>query len=120
MKSSQKAHQSRQDRMTVPKSKKSKKEPSRKARKGRKPRRKRFEDIRLGYLMRYRAPIEFALIVDSCGTKDAPSADIIEKLAYISENKFFRTIQFRRALIDYRKNGLRSKKAWSVTHKPKR
>lgn len=120
MMSSQKAHQSRQDRMTVPKSKKSKKEPSRKARKGRKPRRKRFEDIRLGYLMRYRAPIEFALIVDSCGAKDAPSADIIEKLAYISDNKFFRTIQFRRALIDYRKNGLRSKKAWSVTHKPKR
>ncbi len=69
--------------------------------------------------MRYRAPIEFALIVDSCGTKDAPSADIIEKLAYISENKFFRTIQFRRALIDYRKNGLRSKKAWCVTHKLK-
>ena len=50
----------------------------------------------------------------------ATDSDIIEKLAYISENKFFRTVQFRRALIDYRKNGLRSKKAWSVTHKPKR
>lgn len=94
--------------------------PKSRSRKGRKPGRKRFEEIRIGYLMRYHAPIEFALIVDSCGAKEAPSADIIEKLTYLSDNKFFRTMQFRRALMDYRKNGLRSKKAWSVTHKPKR
>ncbi len=70
--------------------------------------------------MRVRARVVVARIVDSGGAKDGPSAGIIEKLAYISDNKFFRTIQFRRALIDYRKNGLRSKKAWSVTHKTKR
>lgn len=70
--------------------------------------------------MRYHAPVEFALIIDASGANGAPSADTIEKLSYISDNKFFRTIQFRRALMDYRKNGLRSKKAWGVTHKPKR
>jgi hypothetical protein len=69
--------------------------------------------------MRYHAPIEFALIVDSCGAKEAPSADLIEKLGYLSGNNFFKTVCFRRALMDYRKNGLRSKKAWCVTHKLK-
>lgn len=62
--------------------------------------------------MRYHAPIEFALIVDSCGVKNAPQADLIEKLCYISDNGFFRTVCFRRALMDYRKNGLRGQLAF--------
>lgn len=62
--------------------------------------------------MRYHAPIEFALVVDSCGVNNAPSADLIEKLSYVSGNRFFRTVCFRRALIDYRKNGLRGQIAF--------
>lgn len=68
--------------------------------------------------MRYHTPIEFAIVMDSCKGA-APSADVIESLGYVSENKFFKTALFRRALADYRKNGLRTKKAWCVTHKPK-
>lgn len=84
--------------------------------KRRKPSKKRFEETRVGYLMRYHAPIEFALLVDSCGKK-APSADIIEEIGYVSNNDFFRTICFRRALMDYRKNGLRCQVAFGCRKK---
>lgn len=73
--------------------------------KGRAPRRKAFEEVRLGHLMKYRAPLEYALIMESA-TAGAPNADLIESISYASINPFFRTILFRRALIDYRINGL--------------
>ncbi len=69
--------------------------------------------------MRYHAPIEFALIADSCGPYKTPSADLIEKLSYVSDNKFFRTVCFRRALMDYRKNGLRGQLAFGCRGKVK-
>lgn len=69
--------------------------------------------------MRYHAPIEFALIVDSCGTRNAPQADVIETLCYISDNRFFKTVCFRRALMDYRKNGLYGQLAFGCRGKVK-
>lgn len=73
---------------------------------GRDPRRKAFDEIRLGYLMKHRAPLEFSVIMESCGRSMRPDADMIEILSYASTNRFFRTVLFRRALIDYRINGL--------------
>jgi len=35
-----------------------------------------------------------------------PSVELIEMVAYISKDKFFKTIKFWKALRDYRKNGL--------------
>lgn len=55
--------------------------------------------------MRNRAPLEYALVMESANN-GAPKADLIESVSYASTNPFFRTILFRRALIDYRINGL--------------
>lgn len=74
--------------------------------KGRAPRRKAFEEVRLGHLMKYRAPLEYALVMESCTKWKGPDADLIESISYASTNPFFRSVLFRRALIDYRIHGL--------------
>ena len=90
-----------------PQSKKQSSNPQKRKRKaGRKAKRKEFEDTRLGRLLLFRAPIEFALIVDSCKGVVKPSADLIEQVGYASPNPFFKTPRFRLALIDYRKRGV--------------
>jgi hypothetical protein len=60
----------------------------------------------VGHLLKYEAPLEFKLIVDSAGLE--PSADFIEAVSYASTNPLFRKTKFRRCLIDYRKHGLDS------------
>lgn len=74
--------------------------------KGRAPRLKAFDEVRLGHLMKYRAPIEYALIMEACTSWRGPDADLIESISYASTNPFFRSVLFRRALIDYRIHGL--------------
>lgn len=73
---------------------------------GRKPQRKEFKDTRLGRLLQFHTPLEFALIVDSCNGGTEPKADLIEQIGYVSTNPFFKTPRFRFALIDYRKHGV--------------
>lgn len=81
--------------------------------------RRKFEEIRVGYLLSHHAPIEYAIIIDSCGQNNAPSADLIEKIGYISSNGIFKTALFRRALIDYRENGLHCNVAFGCRKKHK-
>lgn len=85
-------------------SKKKRKKPRRKV--GRKRIRRRFEETRVGYFLRLEAPLEYNLIMDVSGSVSAPSADLIEAIGYASLNFLFKKPKFRRALIEYRKNGL--------------
>lgn len=64
-----------------------------------------FSQTPLGNLMLKEAPVEFFVIADSCKISK-PSADLIEQVSYMSDNKVFRSVEFRRALIAYRKHGL--------------
>lgn len=73
---------------------------------GRKRKRRRFDDTRVGHLLKYEAPLEYSLIVGAYAKGGVPSANLIEQVGYISTNPLFRKPKFRKALIEYRKYGL--------------
>lgn len=80
--------------------------PKRKPKKpGRKRIPRRFDEVPLGYKIRLNAPLEFDLIMQVVGTNGAPDADLVEAISYSSKNPYFRTADFRQALILYRKEG---------------
>lgn len=83
--------------------KKKRKKPRRKL--VRKRKKRLFEETRVGYFLKHEAPLEYNLIMEVNGS-GAPSADFIEAIGYASLNLLFRKPKFRRALIEYRKNGL--------------
>lgn len=74
-------------------------------------RKKRFEETRLGLMLKNEAQLEFRLIEKAYGQARAfePSADLIEAVSYASLNPLFRKCKFRAALIEYRKYGLMRK-----------
>lgn len=65
-----------------------------------------FVETKLGYLISRTAPLEYSIILEVSGDC-APSADMIEALSYVSLDPIFRTADFRLALMEYRKTGLR-------------
>lgn len=75
---------------------------------GRKRKKRLFDETRVGHFLKHEAPVEYDLIIDVCGMKTPPSADFIETIGYASLNPLFRKPKFRKALIEYRKNGLYS------------
>lgn len=88
----------------IKQNKKKRKKPRRKV--GRKRIKRQFDETRVGYFLRLEAPLEYNLIMEVSGTVSAPSADLIEAIGYASLNLLFKKPKFRRALIEYRKNGL--------------
>ena len=88
----------------IKQNKKKRKKPRRKV--GRKRIKRQFDETRVGYFLRLEAPLEYNLIMEVSGTVSAPSADLIEAIGYASINLLFKKPKFRRALIEYRKNGL--------------
>lgn len=98
------------------KSKSSKKE-------GRKPKGyslKKFDETRIGFLMKHEAPIEYKLLMDVCEflKYSKPPPELIEHIGYASQDTFFRKTKYWRCLKDYRKYGLRPPYA-VVTNKNK-
>lgn len=81
---------------------------------GRKTIKRKFEETRLGHLLKLEAPTEYGLILELGGTS-APSADLIEQLSYSSINPLFKKAKFRRCLIEYRKTGLYCGKPCKIT-----
>jgi hypothetical protein len=75
---------------------------------GRKRIKRTFDETSIGHFLKHEAPLEYQLIVNSCGAFAAPSPNIIETVSYGSNNPLFRKTKFRRALIKYRKYGLYS------------
>lgn len=66
-----------------------------------------FCQTQLGFLLKHEVPIEYGLIVNS--TKDfggrVPKAELIEAVGYSSNDPFFRSIEYRKALIKFKKEG---------------
>lgn len=67
---------------------------------------RRFEETPLGYGLQYHCPVEFSLLVDQ-KSYAGPNPDLIEEVSYISQNPWFRTVEFRLALSEYRQYRLR-------------
>lgn len=91
--------------LSTQKQKKQKKSKPRK-KLGRKRIKRQFDETRVGYFLKLEAPLEYNLIMEVSGNVSAPSADLIEAIGYASLNLLFKKPKFRRALIEYRKNGL--------------
>ena len=66
----------------------------------------KFEETKVGYYLKYEAPLEYELIMKAYGSGKAPSAVLIEQIGYSSLNPLFKKPKFRKALIEYRKHGL--------------
>lgn len=64
-----------------------------------------FNQTLLGYQLEHYAPLEYRFILEASGDKN-PAADLIEAVSYTSLNPFFRTHEFRAALMEYRNTGL--------------
>ena len=76
------------------------------SKRGRKRKRRRFEDTRVGHLLKYEAPLEYGLITSVYAKGGVPSHNLIEHVGYASSNPLFKKPKFRKALIEYRKYGL--------------
>lgn len=61
-----------------------------------------FGSTPIGTLLKHYAPNEYWLLTDSC--ENIPCY-LIESIAYSSDNEFFRTARFRKALAHYKKYG---------------
>lgn len=72
---------------------------------GRKRIKRRFDEVQIGYHTRLQAPLEYDLIMQVVGPNGTPDADLVEAISYSSANPFFKTEEFRRMLIRYRKDG---------------
>lgn len=64
----------------------------------------------LGRYLLHRCPLEYRLIRDSIASRRIP-VNLVEAVAYASDNPAFKTVEFRKALIDFRKYGLRTPNA---------
>lgn len=60
-------------------------------------------------MLAHEVPVEYKLLMDTVGLLKlrAPSANLIEAIAYASDDPFFRKTKFWRCLKDYKKYGLR-------------
>lgn len=54
------------------------------------------------YLLKY-CPMEYELISRARNERVGVNADLVETIAYHSDNPSFRTVEFRKALTDYRR-----------------
>lgn len=74
---------------------------------------KRFDQTRIGFLLKHEAPVEYRLLMEVTEFLKlrAPSCTLIEAMSYASNDPFFKKTKFRRSFIEYWKYGLRPPKA---------
>lgn len=77
---------------------------------GPKPIHRKFEQTRIGWHLRVKAPLEYDMIMKITGRLNDPDPDLIEAISYSSIQPFFRTPMFRRMLIEYRNKGCHTSK----------
>lgn len=80
----------------------------RQKKRGRKKKTRSFAETRVGYYLLHKTPLEYKLIVGSGGA-DGPDANLIELIGYFSLDPYFKTPEFRKALIEYRRTRLHPK-----------
>ena len=73
----------------------------------------KFEETKLGSLLKYETPLEYDLIINSIATHHFPerSIDVIVIVTNSSKDPSFKKEKFFRYLEEYRKNGLCSRRA---------
>lgn len=82
-----------------------------------------FEDTAIGRFLLIYAPIEYTFLIEyhkatKLIDKYRPiSYQAIETIAYNSDNPAFKSVRFRKAMIDYRRFGLqhRKKVKWTIS-----
>lgn len=82
---------------------------------------RQFEETKLGFLLKYEAPIEYELIMFSTPKSifPEPSIKVIEAITLASPNPVFQKNKFFRYLEDYKKNKLFCIRAKILTAKRK-
>lgn len=82
---------------------------------------RQFEETKLGFLLKYEAPIEYELIMSSTPKSifPEPSIKVIEAITLASPNPVFQKNKFFRYLEDYKKNKLFCIRAKILTAKRK-
>lgn len=90
-------------KVKIPKRKKAKRKKKAKPKRKESRIKRKFEETDIGSWLKLKAPLEYMVIVAAGGNE--PLAELIESVGYASDNPYFRTVCFRRALIKYRKNG---------------
>lgn len=70
---------------------------------------KKFEQTRIGFLLAHEVPLEYKLLMETVKSLrlGSPSAELIEAIAYASDDPLFHKTKFWRCLMDYKKYGLR-------------
>ena len=78
---------------------------------------RRFEETRLGFYIKYNAPVEYELIISITPNKKnpEPKTNVIEAIAAASNNPVLQSQKFFTYLDDYKKNKLYSDKVMKIT-----
>lgn len=77
----------------------------------------KFEETKLGFLLKYETPLEYDLIINSIPTHPFPEPpiEVIEIVTKASKDPTFKKEKFFRYLEEYRKNGLCCRRAKKLT-----
>lgn len=69
---------------------------------------RKFEETRLGFLLKYEAPLEYQLIMEATPKEvfPKPSAELVEIIARVSTEPVFKKKKFFRYLKEYRETGI--------------
>lgn len=78
---------------------------------------RRFEETRLGFYIKYNAPVEYELIISITPNKKnpEPKTNVIEAIAAASNNPVLQSQKFFTYLDDYKKDKLYSDKVMKIT-----
>lgn len=71
--------------------------------------RRKFEETRLGFMLKYETPLEYSLIMGAAQSKNpfpAPEIELIEAVCNASDDISFSKSKFKKYLEEYRKNGI--------------
>lgn len=73
----------------------------------------KFEETRLGFMLKYETPIVYNILMNSLSLFSAPTIEMIEIVCQASNDSSFRKPKFKRYLNEYARTGL-------YCHRPKR
>lgn len=77
----------------------------------------KFEETKLGFMLKYETPLEYNLIMNASSNSPfpVPDVDIIELITNASDNDSFSKPKFKRYLNEYRENGIVCSRAKILT-----
>lgn len=69
---------------------------------------RKFEETRLGFMLKYETPLEYEIIIRTApgGVFVKPDADLIQAICSASDDDSFKKPKFKRYLDEYREHGI--------------